>query len=67
MADTEVRTNGNGTAESDDENISRPVDIEQDIREMDRRKVRIKDFFMRKIKFLFYFLKALQIISTFIK
>jgi len=38
MADTEVRTNGNGTAESDDENISRPVDIEQDIREMDRRK-----------------------------
>ena len=41
MADTEVRTNGNGTAESDDENISRPVDIEQDIREMDRRKVRI--------------------------
>lgn len=38
MADTEVRTNGNGAAESDDENISRPVDIEQDIREMDRRK-----------------------------
>jgi len=38
MAETEVRTNGNGTAESDDENVSRPVDIEQDIREMDRRK-----------------------------
>ena len=54
MADTEVRTNGNGTAESDDENISRPVDIEQDIREMDRRKVRIKRFLLRKIKFLFY-------------
>ena len=29
MAETEVRTNGNGTAESDDENVSRPVDIEQ--------------------------------------
>ena len=43
MADTEVRTNGNGAAESDDENISRPVDIEQDIREMDRRKVRADD------------------------
>lgn len=31
-------TNGNGHADSDDENVMRPVDIEQDMREMDRRK-----------------------------
>jgi len=42
MAATEdapvANTNGNGHAESDEETTSRPVDIEQDMREMDRRK-----------------------------
>jgi len=41
MAATEEQhANGNGAAESDEEDISklRPVDIEQDVREMDRRK-----------------------------
>ena len=44
MADTEehhhVASNGNGAADSDEEDTSkmRPVDIEQDVREMDRRK-----------------------------
>ena len=35
-----ANANGNGTAtaESDEESSSRPVDIEQDMREMDRRK-----------------------------
>merc|ERR1712025_1034324 len=35
---THANGNGTATAESDEESSSRPVDIEQDMREMDRRK-----------------------------
>jgi adducin len=42
MTDTEqqqvIHTNGNGVTSPDDEHIQRPADIEQDMREMDRRK-----------------------------
>lgn len=49
MTDTEVsHTNGNGTGVEEDEPKQRPADIEQDMREMERRK-RVADIMSSKM------------------
>ena len=58
-------TNGNGHADSDEEAAPRPVDIEQDMREMDRRK-RVEAIMSSKL-FRYFFWKIYSSLLCFPK
>ena len=56
-------TNGNGHADSDEEAAPRPVDIEQDMREMDRRK-RVEAIMSSKL-FRYFFKRSTRLYFVF--